>query len=122
MKRARLLGATVLATALGVTNAGSASAHRHETQAQVWVTTVDRAELLHQRAPATFGREASDQPTIVVDPGRTYQGMDGFGASITDSSAAVLSGLSPATREQTLRELFDPRQGIGVSFLRQPVG
>ena len=120
----RVLGATVLATALGVVSAGSASAHPSgpSPQAQVWVTTVDRAELLHQRAPVTFGHEASNDPTIVVDPSRTYQRMDGFGASITDSSAAVLSGLAPAERERTMRALFDPRQGIGVSFLRQPVG
>ncbi|BCJ41119.1 glucosylceramidase [Actinoplanes ianthinogenes] len=119
------LGTAVLATALGLTTgAASASAHRPggPPAAQVWVTTVDRSELLHQRAPVTFGRQASQQPTIVVDPTRTYQRMDGFGASITDSSAAVLSGLAPAVREQTLRSLFDPRQGIGVSFLRQPVG
>ena len=48
--------------------------------------------------------------------------MDGFGASVTDSSAAVLYGLSPAAREDTMRKLFDPVRGIGVSFLRQPVG
>jgi glucosylceramidase len=61
-------------------------------------------------------------PTIVVDPGQVYQRVDGFGASITDSSAEVLYRLSPAVREDTLRRLFDPERGIGVSFLRQPVG
>jgi glucosylceramidase len=91
-------------------------------QAQVWVTTPDRAELMARRAPVTFGTTPSTQPTIVVDPDRAYQSVDGFGASITDSSAAVLSGLSPAVRADTMRELFDPERGIGVSFLRQPVG
>jgi glucosylceramidase len=58
----------------------------------------------------------------VVDPDRTYQAVDGFGASITDSAAEVLADLSPAVRADTLRRLFDPVHGIGVSFLRQPVG
>jgi glucosylceramidase len=58
----------------------------------------------------------------VIDPDRTYQAVDGFGASITDSSAAVLAGLAPAVRADTMRRLFDPERGIGVSFLRQPVG
>jgi glucosylceramidase len=48
--------------------------------------------------------------------------MDGFGASITDSSAAVLYRLDPAAREQAMRSLFDPVRGIGVSALRQPIG
>ncbi|WP_327638859.1 discoidin domain-containing protein [Kribbella sp. NBC_00482] len=101
---------------------GPAQAHPPTTQVNVWVTTPDRAELLHERAPVSFHDGASDRTTITVDPRTTYQTMDGFGASITDSSASVLYRLSPADREQTLRKLFDPKQGIGVSFLRQPVG
>ncbi|WP_350279983.1 glycoside hydrolase family 30 beta sandwich domain-containing protein [Kribbella sp. HUAS MG21] len=101
---------------------GPAQAQPPSAQVRVWVTTPDRAELLHERSPVRFRDGASDRTTITVDPRTTYQTMDGFGASITDSSAAVLHRLSPADREQTLRKLFDPQQGIGVSFLRQPVG
>src|SRR4051812_28735340 len=92
------------------------------TKASVWVTTPDRAELLHQRADVAFGAGKSAQTTITVDPGTKYQTMDGFGAAITDSSAAVLYRLTPAVRDQTMRSLFDRDQGIGVSFLRQVVG
>jgi glucosylceramidase len=91
-------------------------------QARVWVTTVDRSQLLHENPPVTFHDGTSGAPTIVVDPTQSYQTMDGFGASITDSSASVLYGLSPAARDQAMRELFDPESGIGVSFLRQPIG
>ncbi|TDW89633.1 glucosylceramidase [Kribbella pratensis] len=112
-----------VALALAATSlSGPAQAHPPTTQVNVWVTTPDRAELLHERARVSFQDGASDRTTITVDPRTTYQTMDGFGASITDSSAAVLYRLSPADREQTLRKLFDPQQGIGVSFLRQPVG
>ncbi|MFD5831575.1 discoidin domain-containing protein [Lentzea sp. NPDC060358] len=91
-------------------------------QVRVWVTTPDRAELLHERPAVRFGTTPSAQPTIVVDPDRRYQEVDGFGASITDSSAELLANLAPATRAETMRALFDPVRGIGVSFLRQPVG
>jgi glucosylceramidase len=106
---------------LGLT-AIPAEAGRDAPQARVWVTTPDRTELVAERAPVAFGTAASDHPTIVVDPDRSYQSVDGFGASITDSSAEVLSGLSPTVRADTMRRLFDPVRGIGVSFLRQPVG
>ena len=48
--------------------------------------------------------------------------MDGFGASITDSSAHLLYGLDRRTRRATMESLFSPRQGNGLSFLRQPMG
>ncbi|WP_410786798.1 discoidin domain-containing protein [Kribbella sp. C-35] len=118
--RTPALGVALALTVASLT--GPAQAHPPTTQVNVWVTTPDRTELLHERAPVSFHDGASDRTTITVDPRTTYQTMDGFGASITDSSASVLYRLSPADREQTLRKLFDPRQGIGVSFLRQPVG
>jgi glucosylceramidase len=103
---------------------GSPAVARHPggPVARVWVTTPDRAEQLHERAPVAFAAGTSDAPTIVLDPDSTYQSVDGFGASITDSSAAVLYRLDPAARDRAMRSLFDPAEGIGVSFLRQPVG
>ncbi len=119
----RVLGtATATALALGLMGAAPAPPHRPATGVEVWVTTPDGAELLHQRPSVAFQRGASARTTITVDPGRTFQRMDGFGASITDSSAAVLSGLPPADRDAALRRLFDPAQGIGISMVRQPIG
>ena len=113
--------AAIVALVLGLTAVPTAEASGAPA-ARVWVTTPDRAELLHERPRVAFGSTPSTHPTIVVDPDRSYQAVDGFGASITDSSAEVLAGLSPAVRADTLRKLFDPVSGIGVSFLRQPVG
>lgn len=120
----RRSAAAVAATAiLAASSVGSPAVAKEEPpQARVWLTTVDQSKLLDEQAPVPFGSAASSLPTIVIDPETTYQTMDGFGASITDSSAAVISGLSPAQREATMRKLFDPQAGIGVSFLRQPVG
>jgi len=93
-----------------------------EVDARVWVTTPDRAELLHDRGTVPFTTRPSDQLTISVDPSRRYQTVDGFGASITDSSAAVLYRLNPAAPDKAMRNLFDPVRGIGISALRQPMG
>ncbi|HWJ86340.1 MAG TPA: discoidin domain-containing protein [Cellulomonas sp.] len=110
------------AVVVGMTTPAAAHGRDHDPQAQVWVTTVDRGELLHQRAPVAFEKGTSDLTTIVVDPTQRFQTMDGFGASITDSSASLLAALPRATRDATMKQLFDPRTGIGVSFLRQPIG
>jgi glucosylceramidase len=112
----------VAALVAGGAVSGAAEEPPAPVWARMWLTTVDRSQLLAEQAPVAFRRGSSAHPTIVVDPEQAYQRVDGFGASITDSSAAVLSRLSPVAREDTLRRLFDPERGIGVSFLRQPVG
>ncbi|MEV6235104.1 discoidin domain-containing protein [Lentzea sp. NPDC051838] len=110
----------IVALLLGLTAPTAEASSAPEVR--VWVTTPDRAELMHEQPRVAFAKTDSTHPTIVVDPDQSYQTVDGFGASITDSSAEVLAGLSPAVRADTLRKLFDPASGIGVSFLRQPVG
>jgi glucosylceramidase len=115
-----VLGAVALTAA--VVPPAAASADGGGPAARVWVTSADRAELMHDRGTVAFGTRPTGELTITVDPSRTYQTMDGFGASITDSSAAVLYRLDPAARERAVRSLFDPARGIGVSALRQPIG
>jgi glucosylceramidase len=89
---------------------------------RVWITTPDGAQRLAPADPATFTPGGSDQLTITVDPTRSYQTMRGFGASITDSSAVVLSRLRPAARDTVMTDLFSPSRGDSLSVLRQPMG
>ena len=93
-----------------------------EPTAHVWVTTPDGALKMSDRGAVSFRAGGSDALTISVDPSRRYQTMDGFGASITDSSAHLLARLSERKREATMRSLFSPSDGNGLSFLRQPMG
>jgi glucosylceramidase len=90
--------------------------------AHVWLTTPDGTNRLADKGTVAFGAAPATAPTVVVDPTLTYQTMQGFGAAITDSSATVFSGLSPATRDATMRSLFDPVTGDGLDYLRQPIG
>jgi len=101
------IGGTVAVSALvlsGVTVGADAAripaTNPSTGSARVWVTTPDRAELLHERTPVAFTRADSKLTTITVDPDTKYQTMDGFGASITDSSAAVFYRLSAADRRR----------------------
>lgn len=90
--------------------------------AHVWITTPDGKNKLTDSGTVTFGTAAPTHEIVTVDPTRTYQTMTGFGGSLTDSTATVLSGLSPTARNATMRQLFDPRTGDGLNFLRQPIG
>ncbi|MDT8067347.1 MAG: glycoside hydrolase family 30 beta sandwich domain-containing protein [Terriglobia bacterium] len=89
----------------------------------VYVTTGDQSKLLHHEADVQFSATPASGSIIIFDGTRRYQTMDGFGASLTDSSATVITqDLTTAQRTQLMSDLFDPSSGIGLSFLRQPMG
>ena len=111
MRRALLL-------AIGVALAAAAPAGASPA-AHVWVTTPDGAMKMSDRGSVPFRPGGSGALTISVDPSRRYQTMEGFGASITDSSAHLLARLDRRTRNATMRSLFRTN---GLSFLRQPMG
>ena len=108
----------VLAAAVALACAAPSPAHGPTPRA--WLTTGDRTSLLAEQPPAALGAPDPTAPTIAVDPARSYQRIEGLGASITDSSAHLLAH-SP-DRDAIMRSLFDPRRGLGLSYLRQPMG
>lgn len=60
---------------------------------------------------------------IFINENNVFQVIEGFGASFTDSSAYLFARkLTDDKREKAMMELFDPDIGIGLSFLRQPMG
>src|SRR5450830_134417 len=90
----------------------------------VWMTTADQTKLLQQQANLTFAPDSGSNPTTIdVTPATTYQQINVFGASLTDSSASLICGkLTTAQQTTLLNNLFNPTTGIGLSFLRQPMG
>lgn len=93
---------------------------------QAWVTTGDQTKLLQRQPDAYLTRDsavASGVPTIQVDETKSYQQMLGFGAAMTDASAYLIQHkLSAQTREALLQDLFGRTSGIGLSFMRLPMG
>ena len=105
-----------LLAVLALTASPAAASHAP----RAWMTTGDQANLLTEQPRSAIAPPVAGAPTITVDPSTAYQRMEGFGASITDSSATLLAA-SPQ-RHAIMRDLFDPRHGIGLSYLRQPIG
>ncbi|MFB9688139.1 ricin-type beta-trefoil lectin domain protein [Amycolatopsis plumensis] len=122
-----MLGVTAVAAATLAAPAQAAG----ET-VNIWLTTTSDAggrqvtRGLQQQTPVTFAAgTGSGGVTINVNENTTYQQFEGGGASFTDTAAWLMNSsgaLSQSTRDDTMRKLFDPNSGIGLSFIRNPLG
>jgi glucosylceramidase len=106
-----------------VTHASARRADR--VRVAVYVTTGALTRTLARQRDLTFrpGPPAGANDAA-VDPSVGYQSLTaGFGVAMTDTSAYVLRyGLHAALRDRVMRLLFSPTGGIGLSFLRLPIG
>jgi glucosylceramidase len=98
-----------------------------QVQAQtvdVWLTTDNQKTRLQQQPSVSFSAGSSvNGATIFVDETQSYQAIEGFGASFTDSAAYLLNQKVPASQlNQVMTSLFDRQAGIGISFIRNPMG
>jgi len=88
----------------------------------VVLTTPDQTSLLAPQAPLTFASGTAHNCRSTSMTRFAIRSSKGVGGSFTDSSAyLVWTKLAPAQRYQLMNDLFN-RQGIHLSFLRQPMG
>ena len=69
----------------------------------------------------TFRKGKAPMALVTVNPADERQTIDGFGASITESSAFVLACLVPEQRKMVLHELFG-EEGANFSATRTVIG
>jgi len=86
-------------------------------------TTSDLSSALEPQPDLAFAHESSASPlTIAVDENDRYQTMEGFGISMTEGSAWLLHERIPKAMSQSIMtRLFDPKSGVGLSFVRLPI-
>lgn len=89
-----------------------------------WLTRPDKSALLQQQSLVlNFSDASNGNPTITVDKTKEFQGIDGFGYTLTGGSAMLINKMNPPARQALLQELFGRGEGaIGVSYLRISIG
>lgn len=86
------------------------------------VTTTNRSMDLH-RTGVSFSDKSNMSPsTITIDPSEKFQEMDGFGAAVTGSTCFNLLRMDKEDRYKFLKETFDPKDGLGYSYIRISIG
>lgn len=93
-------------------------------KANVWLTMGNQSVLLGKQKPISItNTKPTSLPVITIDSTQVMQEIEGFGASLTGSSAYLINKkLSITNRDALLKDLFDPELGIGVSYLRMSIG
>jgi glucosylceramidase len=112
------MAAVALAAPLFAANPASVSEQR---QIQIYLTAKGTNDRLAKKEPATFaplGQPDEDNPTIMVDPQKAFQTIEGIGGALTDASAETFAKLPAARQQELLTAYFDKEKGIGYSLCR----
>lgn len=119
MHRSMLFLACLLLFTLPCTAVCAQKVHAYQT-------TPDLLESMMQLRNMRFRSKrprGTPPPQITVNDSQRYQKIDGFGASLTDAAAWLFAKKLPEKMtDATFEDLFNPKHGIGLSFLRQPIG
>jgi glucosylceramidase len=90
---------------------------------QLWLSTQDRRLRLARQFDVPAGEADSTPADVVIDTGKTYQSIVGFGAAVTDASAWLLQNkLDAPARRALLHELFGPPPGLDFNMVRLTIG
>jgi glucosylceramidase len=93
-------------------------------KAQVWLTLGDQSKLLSKETDVAITKLTdTNSATVTLNASEKLQEIEGFGAALTGSSAYLINKkMTAAQRQSLLAELFDPGNGIGISYLRMTMG
>jgi len=93
-----------------------------EINVRTWHTDLGLDHRLEQLNDRYFGASCSSPIALEVNISTNdiYQEIDGFGASLTNSSAWLID--NSTRRDEIIDKLFSPDSGIGISYIRLAMG
>jgi len=95
-----------------------------KSDVEFYLTTGNQASLLQKQTMSlVFTTASNGYADITVDTAQTFQTIDGFGFTLTDGSASLISSLPVSMQNELLKELFGvDSNAIGISYLRLTIG
>lgn len=90
---------------------------------ELWLSTADRRLKLAPQPDIRMSAPNGAPADIVIDIGKTYQSIVGFGAALTGSSAWLIQNkMDERQRAALLQELFGPPPNLNFSMTRLTIG
>jgi glucosylceramidase len=88
-----------------------------------YTTSADKSKLFEQSIIKTSNNyKTNSDLTLTVNPVHSFQQIDGFGVAITGSTCYNLLKMSETDRKKLLEETFNPKSGMGFSYIRISLG
>ncbi|MFI5152989.1 MAG: glycoside hydrolase family 30 beta sandwich domain-containing protein [Chitinophagales bacterium] len=87
----------------------------------VWVSAQAGDRLTRKPDLKLIANQESSVPEIRVDESKSYQKIEGFGATFNEAGMICLNTLSPYARDQVFSSLFDPEKGAGFTLMKSPI-
>jgi len=94
----------------------------NSSKIEVYTTTADKSMLFKRKLISFDSKPTTSSGTILLNPTIKYQEMDGFGAALTGSSCYNLLQMNKGDRSKLLNDIFDPKTGLGYSYIRISIG
>jgi len=83
-----------------------------------FLTARDGVARLTEQTPLTAEGQIEGPARVLVNAGRRFQVMEGFGAAFTEAAAVTWQQLGPAHQQQVLRDCFSRTEGHGYTLCR----
>ena len=93
----------------------------NKKQVNVYTTARNTKLRLHKVATLHFEdvkQPLETQPSIFLDPSKSYQSMLGIGGALTDAAAETFAKLPIETQSKLLNAYYNPQEGIGYTMAR----
>jgi glucosylceramidase len=87
-----------------------------------WINSTEARPWIQQQEFTFSAYDNTTTNVIEINPGTTYQVIDGWGGCFNELGWTALSVLTQAEREEVLRALFDPSTGCKFNLCRMPIG
>lgn len=68
-----------------------------------------------------YRQPVENEPTIIVDPTKTFQTIVGFGGALTDASAETFDKLPEKKQNEIIQAYFNTKKGIGYTLCRTSI-
>jgi len=90
---------------------------------QTWISYHEKQKMLYRIEDQLLTNKPNSDKIITINPSETFQTVDGFGYTLTGSSAQMITQLNKEEQTTLLQELFSlTDDGIGISVIRLSIG
>jgi glucosylceramidase len=98
------------------------SQYGHRADVEVYISS-QAGDRLSRKADARFVEDIkSSLPEITINEKKTFQIMEGFGATFNEAGMICLNSLTTPDRNKVFESLFDPVKGAGFTLMKSPIG